>query len=158
MTICREIKQSITGDIKVYSCELIRYEPGFGLLRYVVDREYDIQGYRLQAGDVTRGLYWEGRPYTLYAWDLEQRGGRLFYFNVADRVALAPAEFFWRDLVLDVLVDAKGGVSVLDEHELPEDLDRNVASYISSAVDLITRQYREIIKETDDLIRRYDRQ
>jgi len=154
MMPCREIKHTLVGDAKTYSCELLQYEPGFGMLQYVIDREYDIRGHTLQPGDVTLALYWEDRPYTLYVWDPRSKGGRLFYFNIADSISLRPEEFVWRDLAIDVLIDATGRIDILDEHELPPDLPQELRLYIEAAVDLVIAQHRKIIREANELIRR----
>ncbi len=154
MASCLEIKHTLANTTKIYACEELWYEPGFGMLRYVIDREYDIQGHALAPGDVTHALYWEDRPYTLYVWDVKKHG-RLFYFNIADRIGLRPGTFMWRDLALDVLITAEGKVEVLDEHELPGNLDRDLRAYINSAVNLVTSRYREIMQEAEELISRY---
>lgn len=154
MTSCREIKRTLSGATQTYSCELLQYEPGFGMLRYVVDREYDIRGHMLRPGDVTHALYWEDRPYTLYVWDPRSGGGRLYYFNIADSVSLQREEFVWRDLAIDVLVDAAGHIDILDEHELPPDLPQDLRAYIGRAVDLVVTQHRKIIDEANERIRR----
>ena len=154
MTLCREIKHTLSGATQTYACELLEYEPGFGMLRYVIDREYVISGRRLLPGNVTHALYWEDRPYTLYVWDLGSRGGRLFYFNIADRVALGREEFVWRDLALDILIDDAGGIDILDKHELPPDVAPELRLYIDEAVDLVVKQHRDIIREASERIER----
>lgn len=154
MTTCLEIKHTLFGDSKTYSCELLQYEPGFGMLRYVVDREHDISGHRLLPGDVTHALYWEDRPYTLYVWDPRSKGGRLSYFNIADSVSLQPEEFVWRDLAIDVLIDAAGRIDILDERELPPDLPQELRVYIGAAVDLVVGQHQKIIREANEQIRK----
>ena len=105
-------------------------------------------------GNVTHALYWEDRPYTLYVWDLGSRGGRLFYFNIADRVALGREEFVWRDLALDILIDDAGGIDILDKHELPPDVAPELRLYIDEAVDLVVKQHRDIIREASERIER----
>ena len=157
MTLCREIKHTLSGATQTYACELLEYEPGFGMLRYVVDREYVINGRRLLPGDVTHALYWEDRPYTLYAWDLGGRGGRLFYFNIADSITLGREEFVWRDLSIDVLIDAAGGIDILDKHELPPDVAPELRRYIDEAVALVVRRHGEIIREASERIERHGR-
>ena len=157
MTLCREIKHTLSGPSQTYACELLEHEPGFGMLRYVVDREYGISGHRLLPGDVTHALYWEDRPYTLYVWDLGSRGGRLFYFNIADSISLGREEFVWRDLAVDVLIDDAGGVDILDTHELPPDVAPELRVYIEEAVDLVVKRHREIIREANERIERHKR-
>ncbi len=154
MQNCLEIKHTLSGRTQTYSCELLQYKSGFGVLRYVIDREYDIAGHKLLPGDITFGLYWEDRPYTLYVWDLGRISTRLYYFNIADSITLRPVEFVWRDLTVDILIDARGGTRILDEHELPHNLTQELKLYIRRAVDLVMNQHQEIIREAEEEIRR----
>jgi hypothetical protein len=152
MSLCLEKKLTLAGKVHTFPCELVSFEPGFGILRYVVDREYLIGDTRLLPGDVTCAFYWQDRPYTLYTWRLLRDGSTLYYFNIADSVSLHPREFIWRDLVLDILIDAQGSAHVLDEDELPEDLDADVARYIQRAKDHILLHFRDIIREAEVLL------
>jgi hypothetical protein len=154
MQQCREIKHTLFGDTQTYSCELLQYEPGFGVLRYVVDREYNISGHKLLPGDITYGLYWEDRPYTLYVWDLSRINSKLYYFNIADSISLRSEEFVWRDLTIDVLIDTDNAARILDEQELLPDLAQGLREYIRTAVDLVVEKHQEIIREAEEHIRR----
>jgi hypothetical protein len=147
MPLCLEKKLLLAGGARNYACELAYYERGFGILKYALDREYAINGIKLLPGDVTCALYWEGRPYTLYVWLPKRQGSALYYFNIADSISLRPEEFIWRDLVVDILVDRQGAAHVLDEHELPVDLDGRLADYIQKAKEHVLTRFRDIIKE-----------
>ena len=145
----RERKILLSGEIKTYQCELLSLGNGIGVLRYVIDREYDIAGYRLSPGDETLAIYWAGRPYTLYIWHRKQPADRAYYFNIADSVTLAPHEFVWRDLAVDILVTEDGLVRVLDEHELPPHLPPALLLYIMKAKDHVLAHFRDIIDEAE---------
>jgi predicted RNA-binding protein associated with RNAse of E/G family len=101
---------------------------------------------KLSPGDETIALYWEGRPYTLYVWRRRAVQDTVFYFNIADRISLTPQEFIWRDLAVDILVD-NNGVHVLDENELPTDLDAGFLHSIREAQAHIISNYPRIINE-----------
>lgn len=154
MPFCLEKKFTLSGEIQTYSCELLHYEAGFGVLRYVIDREYDVHGVKLSPGDETIALYWEDRPYTLYIWRRRSLGEPVHYFNIADRISLSPQEFIWRDLVVDVLVD-KRGVHVLDEHELPSGINPSLLLSIRSATAHLLADHQTIIRTADALVKRY---
>lgn len=154
MSICHERKLTLSGETKTYRCELISLEQGVGILRYVIEQEYDVAGFRLSPGDETLAIYWEDRPYTLYVWFRKRQGDRAHYFNIADSVLLRPEEFIWRDLSVDLLVDPAGTIRVLDEHELPQDLDGDVLAYIRQAQRHLLAHFRTIIEEADLLMRR----
>ena len=144
MPPCIETKLTLSGETKTYRCELLHYESCFGVLQYVIDREYDVHGAKLSPGDETIALYWEGRPYTLYVWRRQAAQDTIYYFNIADRISLTPRKFIWRDLAVDILVDGRG-VHVLDEHELPADLDGRLGRYINEAKAHILVHYEDII-------------
>ena len=149
MKPCREIKRTLTGETKTYLCEQVSLEDGVGVLRYVIDREYDIAGFRLSPGDETLALYWTGRPYTLYIWHRKQQADRAYYFNIADSVSLRPEEFTWRDLAVDILVTEDGIVRVLDEHELPPNLPPALLLHIMEAKDHVLEHFGDIMDEAE---------
>jgi len=154
MPLCIETKLTLSGEAKTYRCELLHYESGFGILRYIIEREYDIQGLKLAPGDETIALYWEGRPYTLYVWRGKAAQDTAYYFNIADRIVLTPQEFLWRDLAVDILVD-QAGVHVLDEHELPADLDDELGRSIQKTKEHLVENHRAIIAEADAVVLRF---
>jgi hypothetical protein len=114
MRFCVEKKLTLSAAVYRFECELLHLTGGFGLLKYVIAQQYDVHGIRLRPGDITFGLYWQDRPYTLYVWPRPD-GRRVYYFNIADGVSLSENEFAWRDLTVDVLIDVGAGVHVLDE-------------------------------------------
>jgi hypothetical protein len=152
MRACREKKLALSGETEIYRCELVSLRSDRGVLRYIIDREYDVAGFRLSPGDETLAFYWPDRPYTLYVWFRKRQGDRAYYFNIADAVALRPDEFLWRDLAVDILVDENGTVRVLDEHELPHDLPSGLLDYIMKAKDHILAHFGDILEEAEKLI------
>ncbi len=151
MSLCIEKKLTLTGKIFLFECELLHLEKNFGLLKYVIDRSYEVSTLKLHSGDITYALYWTDRPYTLYIWRL-QNGQVNYYFNIADSVSLSPKEFIWRDLAVDVLIDAEKNAQVLDEDELPENISPELSSFIEHGKRMIVRHYRRIIREADDIL------
>ena len=154
MSACLERKLTLSGETKDYSCELVSLRDGIGVLRYIIDRAYDVDGFLLAPGDATLALYWKDRPYTLYVWFRRAQKDRAYYFNIADSVSLSPGEFRWRDLAVDILVDPSGKARVLDEHELPPDLPADLASYIREARDQVLKHFHDIIREADESLRK----
>lgn len=151
MPLCIEKKILLTGKEVEYACELVRCDGEFGVLRHVIDREYNVGGIRLVPGDVTYALYWTHEPYTLYTWRLKSSGDLIFYFNIADSITLTPREFRWRDLVVDILVHS-GGVRVLDEDELPAGLDPVLRRFIEAATRDILDRSRELAKKLHSFV------
>ncbi len=152
---CIEKKILLSGAVHEYPCHLIHLSDGFGILRYVLDREYFVADIPLRVGDITYALYWANRPYTLYTWRSNHSDGALYYFNIADSISLTRHEFVWRDLAIDILVDARMAVRILDEHELPPDLSPELRQYIAGVQSAVLGHYLEIIREADSLLQRF---
>jgi hypothetical protein len=151
MPVCIEKKVTLSGAVQVFECELLYLDDGFGILKYVIDREYTIGTVTLQRGDETYALYWRDRPYTIYIWRVSMKG-LIYYFNIADGVSLHPDEIIWRDLSIDLFVDADGAIHVLDENELPPGLPVGLVDYIRSAMAHVLGHYQEIIVEANSIL------
>jgi hypothetical protein len=150
MSLCIEKKLTLSGNIHVFECELLFLTADLGVLKYIIDRQYSVGNIKLQPGDITFALYWPKRPYTLYIWHLI-KNRKIYYFNIADKISLQPSEFLWRDLAIDIVID-DGNVHVLDEHELPDDLDPALSRYIQSAKVLVLKEHPAIIDEAGVII------
>ncbi|HUL00690.1 MAG TPA: DUF402 domain-containing protein [Nitrospirota bacterium] len=142
----------LSGEVHTYSCELIYYSTDFGILKYIIKSNYDLNGVKLAPGDITYSLYWINRPYTLYIWQLNNGKDVAYYFNVADKISLKPSEFIWRDLVIDILIDPKRNVHIIDEDELPPDLNPELSHYIESTKALIIHDLNDILQEAGTLL------
>jgi uncharacterized protein DUF402 len=152
MSTCIEQKVLLSGECHEYLCDLALLTDTFGILRYIIDREYHVGGTTLHPGEVTLAFYWIDRPYTLYMWRHNKPGQELFYFNIADRVSLAQTRFAWRDLVVDILVDEHENIHILDENDLPSNLNTKLRDYIERAKNHVLTHYRNIIVEVKHCI------
>jgi predicted RNA-binding protein associated with RNAse of E/G family len=91
-----------------------------------------VHGVDLPAGTVSVGHFWTGRPYNVYHW-LRADGATVgYYFNLADRTSWTAERLDWRDLTVDVLATPAGRLDVLDEDELPTELDTKVRAHIEA--------------------------
>lgn len=152
MKHCTEIKNLLAGGRVTFNCKLVALNKESGVLKYILENEYKVGSLILPKGSITYAFYWIDRPYTLYKWF--DKNGKILsnYFNVADSISLTENEFKWRDLIVDILVSPKGVLEVLDENEVPYDLDRKLMNYIKNSKTLILQEYKFIIEETDELI------
>ena len=90
---------------------------------FVAPAAMHVHGIDLPAGTVTFGYFWTDRLYNVYHW-LGARGADHRVLLQPRRPDLiADGRLEWRDLTLDVLATPAGRLDVLDEDELPADLD-----------------------------------
>ena len=153
--LCTEKKRSITGKINSFDCELIVLKESFGILRYIIKRDAAVSSILLAPGMETHAVYWTHRPYNVYRW-IRPEGGILgTYINIGDCFRLSPGLFTWRDLVVDILIFPNGKVEVLDEHEIPVEIDPDVMCYIKSATSMVLADSQNILSEVDLLLEKY---
>lgn len=132
-------------------CEVLVLEPDrHAVLRYVLDREWVIAGGALVVpkGAWTVSHYWTDRPYNVYHWI---EGGRTiaFYVNIAADTTIDTGAIAYTDLVVDVLLRPSGAIEVLDEEELPPDLDPRHRLAIAKALETCITEARRLIAEIE---------
>jgi hypothetical protein len=126
-----ELKRTLDGCQKTFQCRLVAGDDRQAVLLFVAPAPMHVHGVDLPAGTVTFAHYWTDRLYNVYHW-LDARGGTIgFYFNLADSTAIEEGRLAWRDLTVDVLATPDGRLEVLDEHELPPDLDPLIGARIA---------------------------
>jgi len=119
-----EIKRTLDGREKRFDCRLLSLaDASHAAVLWVAPDAMHVHGVDLPAGTVTFGHFWTDRAYNVYHWT-DRSGATIgFYFNLADSTRIADGLIEWRDLTVDVLAMPGGRLEVLDEHELPADLD-----------------------------------
>lgn len=150
-----ERKTRLDGTREDFTCDLLLLEPGSrAVLRYRLDRDWEVAGAILvPRGALTISHYWADRPYNVYHW--VQDGRTLAYYcNVADPTEISDALVAYTDLVVDVLLRPGEPALVLDEEELPADLEPRYRGIIARALEALADP-RPVIREIEAESRRY---
>lgn len=146
-----ERKTRLDGTSVDFTCERLRVEPGRrAVLRYHVDRDWTVSGGVLTVprSAVTIAHYWMDRPYNVYHWLVDGRT-LAYYCNVAEPTEISESLVAYTDLVVDVLIRPDGSHLVLDEDELPADLDPRRRSTVARALDLLGASPKRLIREIE---------
>lgn len=146
-----ERKLRLGGGAVEFTCEALRVEPGRrAVVRFVSPAERRLGGTDLvlPAGTVTIGHFWSDRSYSLYAFRV---GGSPagYYCSIVDAVAIAADAVEYLDLVVDVFIDPGGGATVLDEDELPADIEPRHRRTINATLEELTGNTRRLIAEVE---------
>jgi hypothetical protein len=116
-----EIKTHIDGRIEKFECELLSLSQNFAIVEFIWDRdEPHIDGPMfLPAGKIyTHAYFWEDRNYLIYKIS-EENGNHLgVRFDVCMNVSIEPDLITFDDLVLDLWIDSRNKIHVLDEDEV----------------------------------------
>ncbi|MGN6564507.1 MAG: DUF402 domain-containing protein [Thermomicrobiales bacterium] len=116
---------------------------------YRLSRTGQVGALLLPAGTISLGYFWTARPYNIYHW-LTPTGQTLgLYANLGDRTRITPEAITWRDLVVDVLLTPDGRCQVLDEDELPPDLNSALRARIARVRDELLRHFPAVRDEIE---------
>jgi hypothetical protein len=128
-----EVKRTLAGVEKRFECRLLARTPAHLAVLWIAPATMHVHGVDLPAGTVSVGHFWTDRPYNVYHWlRAADRATIGYYFNLADRTSWTAERLDWRDLTVDVLATPQGRLDVLDEDELPPDLDAEASAHIEA--------------------------
>jgi hypothetical protein len=131
-----ETKRTLAGGHKTFPCRVLDRAGDALTVLFVSDRVYRVGALELPTGTITFGHFWAERPYNVYHW-LTPAGATLaFYFNLADQTAIGPDTLSYRDLTVDLLARPGAAPQILDEDELPADLDPATRQQIARALQI----------------------
>lgn len=150
-----EIKTGLDGRVQEFDCIVAARSDDHVVIRYRMVYNHDLHGVPLFAGELTFGYFWFDRPYNLYHWVRADGSTAAWYFNIGSVTAFDGSVLHWRDDAVDILATPDGRVRVLDEDELPHDLDRATRNAIDGARDLVLAELSELIREAETSTARY---
>jgi predicted RNA-binding protein associated with RNAse of E/G family len=149
-----EVKRRLDGTESVFECEVALIEPSRrAVLIYVLRRPWSLPGVELRPGMVTYAHYWMDRAFNVYVW-LDGERTVAHYFNVGRCTEIGHDRVAWTDYAVDVLVAADGTTQVLDEDEVPRDLDPETRRAIDAASALILSDTAALVAEVESETRR----
>jgi predicted RNA-binding protein associated with RNAse of E/G family len=126
---------------------LLSLEAGAAVLIYIMPADHVLEDLLLPAGTLSLGYFWEDRPYNAYHW-VDDNGQTLaLYFNICDNTRIDAQRIAWRDLAVDVLITPDQRCRVLDEDELPDDIDPDLLHRINATRDLLCTAPAQQLRE-----------
>ncbi len=145
-----EIKTTLAGEQKRFECERIRYAAGETVVIYRMPRDVQLEDLLLPKGSLSLGYFWEERGYNAYHWVDDNRQTLALYFNICDNTLITPERVEWRDLAVDILITPDLRCRVLDEDELPDDLDPSILARINATRDALCADPARLLREFDE--------
>jgi len=144
-----EIKTTLDEKRQEFQCNLLSYTHDEAVLLFEVTRPYQIADLTIPAGSISLGYFWPDHLYNVYHW-LNPAGHTLgIYCNLSDQTCLTPTEIHWRDLTVDVLITPDGRCQVLNEEELPDELDTKLYIKIAATRDELIQNHRTLLAEIE---------
>lgn len=144
-----EVKRTLAGAEKRFDCRLLARTATHVAVLWIAPAAMHVHGVDLPAGTISIGHFWTDRNYNVYHWVRSDASTIGFYFNIADRTVITPAQLSWRDLTLDVLAMPDGRLDLLDEDELPAVLDDEARAHIDAGKGAILNAPAAVMAEVE---------
>lgn len=145
-SVITEIKTTLGGECKRFECERIHYAEAETIVLYRMPADHQLEDLLLPENTVSLGYFWETRAYNAYHWVDDNRQTLALYFNICDNTRISPTQVAWRDLTVDVLITPDLRCRVLDENELPDDLDLDLLSRINATRDALCAEPARLLQ------------
>lgn len=142
-----EIKTTLGGARKTFECELLSLQQDAAVVIYRMPADHQLEDLLLPKGSLSLGYFWEGRPYNAYHWVDDKRRTLALYLNICDSTLISPRQITWRDLSVDILITPDLRCRVLDEDELPDDIERNLLAGINATRDSLCGSSERLLRE-----------
>ena len=142
-----EVKTTLAGERKLFDCELLALTEGEAVVIYRMPRDIMLEDVPLPRGGRSLGYFWEARAYNVYHWVDDNLQTLALYFNICDNTRISPTQIAWRDLTVDILITPDRRCRVLDEDELPDDIDSKLLSRINATRDALCADAARLLRE-----------
>ena len=142
-----EIKEKLNGQRMVFECAVLELAGDEAVVLFRSDEAYHVEDVIVPSGSLSVGYFWTQRFYNIYHWVSVEGETLALYINISDRTRITPQQLSWRDLIIDVLITPDGRCRILDEHELPPDLDSSLSNVINTTRDELVSQQRTLLAE-----------
>jgi hypothetical protein len=154
-----EIKEHLNGERFEFHCRKLEWTGERLVSRFDIHDGGEVGTVTLPPGSISFAYYWPNHPYNVYHFVAPDGTPLAFYINLCSPPRISAERLEWRDLTVDVLIvpDERLGyrVEVLDEDELPPDLDDATRREIDAALVEVMRVWpalvRELAEHTDRL-------
>ncbi|MCF7982577.1 MAG: DUF402 domain-containing protein [Pseudomonadales bacterium] len=142
-----EYKDVLVGSPKTFHCELLDLADTEAVVVYQLAKEVILEGTHMPPGTISFGYFWQERNFNVYHFVAKTGNSLGFYFNVSDSTQIGETRIYWRDLVVDIFITPDGRCRVLDEDEIPENLDPSLRKSIEQTRDHILSNFRQLTEE-----------
>ncbi len=113
-----EIKRHLNKPVERYRCTLMHDQPGYRVVAYRTDREYNPGPAKIPERSLTLGHYWTDRGYVL--WEMYGPSGHPIghLFHLCENVRIGNDFVEYLDLLLDLWLPPDGTFVELDRNEM----------------------------------------
>ena len=148
-----EYKRTYSGELQIFKCTLAKRTDDELVLIYRISKLMRFAGVDFPPDSRSFGFYWKDRNYNVYHWKDPQGNTLLSYFNISKDTKINHNKVEWLDLIVDIAVHPDGRIEILDEDEIPENMNSHDLLIIQRTRGEILGNLEVLVRELDERIR-----
>ncbi|UCD80204.1 MAG: DUF402 domain-containing protein [Desulfobacterales bacterium] len=153
-----EIKRHINKPDQSFLCDLLKRGQGYIIIKYVNDRPGSVGAVFFDTGSTTYAYYREAMGYVVWKMmnPLDVLEGYLFH--ICRDLQVETDRVTYLDLLLDIWIDARGRLEILDRDEVQECvrsglIGEHELGWIARQEKQITENWQHIVADFDHLLK-----
>ena len=157
-----EIKRHINKPDQSYLCDLLKRGKDYIIIKYVNERPGSVGSVFFDTGSTTYAYYRDGMGYVV--WKMMNPQGVLegYLFHICCDLQVRKDRVAYLDLLLDIWVDPRGRMEILDRDEVQECaragmLGVHELEWIAQQEQQVVESWRHMVDDFDRLLQHFDR-
>ena len=150
-----EIKRDLNKPDQSYLCDLLKRGNDYIILKYVNEQPGSVASVTFDTGSTTYAFYRNGLGYVV--WKMENPHNVLegHLFHICCDLQVRKNRVVYLDLLLDVWIDPRGQLTILDQDEVQECAETGVIG--ERELMWIARQEQQIVENWQQIVTDFDR-
>jgi protein associated with RNAse G/E len=144
-----EYKRTYFGETKVFECRLVEKKAREVVILYEMPSSTTFAGITFHTGSKSFGYFWTNRNYNAYHWKDANGKTIIIYFNISKDTKIFQNKVAWKDMIVDIVYFPNGEISVLDESEIPSNIDPHDLKLIERTKEEFLSYREEITSELE---------
>ena len=115
-----ELKRHLNKPDESYLCDLLKRGDDYIIIKYVNEQPGSVASVTFDIGSTTYAYYRNGMGYVIWKMENPHHVLEGYLFHICSDLQVKDDKVEYQDLLLDIWVDAKGQITILDRDEVQQ--------------------------------------
>lgn len=150
-----EIKRHLNKPDQSYLCDLLRRGRDYIIIKYINEQPGSVGPVTFDTGSITYAYYQDGKGYVVWKMMNPHNVLEGYLFHICCDLQVREDRVAYLDLLLDVWIDPRGQIKILDRDEVQECEETGVIG--ESELVWIARQEQQVVENWQQIVTIFDR-
>jgi predicted RNA-binding protein associated with RNAse of E/G family len=145
-----EIKKHVNKPAETYRCDLLKRGDNYVIIKYVNEQPGRVGSVTFDTGSTTYAYYRNGMEYVVWKMVDPFQVLEGYLFHICRDLQVRTDRVVYLDLLLDVWIDARGRIKILDRDEVQQCAEAGLIG--QSELMWIARQEQQIVEKWQQIV------